>query len=190
MADEKTLVNNTENVSTGKPKIGGYAFRAPVGTTLPTDAVTALDKAFVCMGFINEDGVTNSNSPESSDIKDWGGTTVMSVQSARPDTYKFVLIESKSTETLKTVYGDDNVTGDLETGITIKANNDELESKSYVFEMVMSGDTKKRTVLPNAKVTAIGDVVYKSTDAIAYEVTLSCAADSEGNTHYEYIVKA
>ena len=35
-----------ENVTTAKPKIDGAIYSAPKGTTLPTDAKTALDAAF------------------------------------------------------------------------------------------------------------------------------------------------
>lgn len=180
-------MNMTENVSTGAPKIGGYAYKAPVGSTLPTDAKTALAEVFKSLGFISEDGVTNSNSPESEDIKDWGGTTVLSVQSSKDDTWKFTLIESKNVEVLKTVYGDENVVGDLETGITIKANANDLDYAAYVFEMVMRNGTKKRVVLPKAKVTEVGDITYDKSDVIGYEITLTCTPDAEGNTHYEYI---
>ena len=34
------------NVSAGKPKVSGAVFRAPLGTTLPTDATTSLGNAF------------------------------------------------------------------------------------------------------------------------------------------------
>ncbi|MCD7856908.1 MAG: phage tail protein [Clostridiales bacterium] len=182
--------NTTEYVSTGAPKVGGYAYTAPLGSTLPTDATTALDEAFVSLGFISEDGVTNSNSPESEDIKDWGGTTVLSTQTAKDDTWQFTLIESKNANVLKMVYGEDNVTGDLSTGITIKANSDELSYAAYAFDMVLRNGTRKRIVLPNAKVTEIGDISYTRSDAIGYEITLTCAQDTNGNTHYEYIAEA
>ena len=58
-----------------------------------------------------------------------------------------------------------------------------------MFEMVMKGNVKKRIVLPCAKVTAVEDITYKKSDAIAYGVTLTCAPDENGNTHYEYISK-
>ena len=38
------------NVSVGKPKIAGAVYVAPLGTTLPTDAVTALATAFKGLG--------------------------------------------------------------------------------------------------------------------------------------------
>ena len=180
-------MNTTENVSTGAPKIGGYAYKAPAGSELPTDATTELGEAFKSLGFISEDGVKNSNSPKSEDIKDWGGTTVLSVQSSKDDTWKFTLIESKNVEVLKTVYGDENVEGDLTTGIAIKANANDLDYAAYVFEMVMRNGTKKRVVIPKAKVTEIGDITYDKSDVIGYEITLTCTPDEKSNTHYEYI---
>lgn len=188
MADN---VNTIENVSTGAPKIGGYAYVAPKGTALPKDATTALASDFAVLGFISEDGLTNSNSPESDTVKDWGGTTVLSYQTSKDDTWEFTLLESKNINALKTVYGDENVTQDAETkAITIKANAKELAEKVFVFEMMLRDNTKKRVVLPLAKPTEIGDITYSKSDAIGYDVTLTCAPDEDGNTHYEYIAPA
>lgn len=175
------------NVTTGKPKKGGAIFRAPLGSTLPTDATTALDKAFVCLGYCGEDGLSNSNTPESDSIKAWGGETVLTYQSAKEDSFTFVLIEALNPDVLKAVYGDENVTGTLETGITVKANNQEQLAAAWVIEQVMRDGAHKRIVIPSAAVTEVGDITYSDEDPVGYETTITATPDAERNTHYEYI---
>lgn len=177
---------NTQYVATGKPKVGGAVFRAPLGTTLPTDAKMALDDAFKELGFISEDGVTSSNTRQSEEKKAWGGTTVMTSQTEYTDTWKAVFIEVLRLEVLKMVYGDANVTGTLETGITVKANAAQLPAAAYVFDMILNGAIK-RVVLPIANISEIGDMQYVDNDLAGYDTTLSALPDTEENTHYEYI---
>lgn len=178
-----------ERVTTGKPLIGGGIWAAPVGTALPTDAVSDLDKAFKDLGYISEDGVKNSNSADSDDIVAWGGKVVGSIQGSKPDTQQFTLIEATNIDVLKTVYGSANVSGDLETGITVKANADEAEEMSYVIDMKMRDNVLKRIVIPKGKVTEVGDITYNNSGAVGYETTLTCSPDDDANTHYEYLIK-
>lgn len=178
---------NASNVTTGKPKKGGAIFRAPLGSTMPTDATTELDEAFVCLGYCGEDGLTNANSPESDSIKAWGGDTVLTYQSSKEDTFTFVLIEALNPDVLKTVYGDANVSGTLADGITVKANSDPQEAAAWVIEQVMRDGAHKRIVIPSAAVTEVGDINYSDEDAVGYETTITATPDTDGNTHYEYI---
>lgn len=177
------------NVSTGKPKKGGAIFVAPLGTALPTDATTALAETYVEVGYASGDGITNTRSIESEEIKAWGGDIVLRPQTSVTDEWKFTLIEALNENALKVVYGDDNVTGTLSEGITITSNSDEPTEHVIVIDMLLK-NAVKRIVLPQAKVSEVGDITYTDSDAIGYETTLACTPDDSGNTHYEYIKAA
>lgn len=180
---------NAGNVSASKPKVGGAVFAAPVGTTLPTTVSDELNEAFANHGYVSDAGIVNTNTATSEKIKAWGGDTVLDSQTEKPDNWKLKMIEGLNLNVLKSVYGDDNVTGTLETGITIKANSKELEEKAWVFDTIMKGNVAKRLVLPNAKIISVGDIAYVDNNAVGYDVTISATPDEAGQTHYEYIKK-
>ena len=181
------MAQTVGNVSAGKPAIGGAIWRAASGTTAPTDATTALAAAFKALGYCSEDGLTNSNTPSTTDIKAWGGDTVMNILEEKSDTFQFTLIEALNIEVLKAVYGSSNVTGTLATGITVEANADEPEEAVWAIDMVMNSNTVKRVVIPHGKISDLGDIAYTDSDPVGYEVTLTALPDTDGNTHYEYI---
>ena len=183
------MANKALNVSAGKPKATGAIWTAPLGTELPTDTDSEL-VGFDCLGYCSDDGLTNSTDLESETIKAWGGDTVLTIQKSKEDKYKFKLIEVLNVDVLKFVYGSANVEGDLATGITLKANNTDVEEKTIVIDMIMRDNTAKRVVIPTCKISEIADIVYSDSAAVGYEVTVACTPDEDGNTHYEYIRKS
>lgn len=183
-------MSNAVNVSAGKPKTGGAIFVAPVGTPLPTSTSEALDAAFKNMGYCSDSGLVNSTALETKKIKAWGGETILVIQASKEDTFKYTLVEVKNVDVLKHVYGADNVTGTLESGITVKVNNKDVPEQSVVIDMILRDNTAKRIVIPSCKISDVGDINYTDEDAIGYETTVDCTPDTDGNTHYEYILKA
>lgn len=179
--------NTASNVSAAKPNIEGAIYRAPKTATIPTTADAALTGDYKCLGYISEDGITNSNSRESDSFKAWGGDTVLTNQTSYTDTFQFKLLEVLNADVLGTAYGEDNVTGSsLATGISVKANSKELTNYIWVIDMIMNGDTLNRVVIPDGKISAVGDTVYSGSDLVAYDVTVTAFPDTDGNTHYEY----
>lgn len=181
------MAQTVGNVSAGKPAIGGAIWRAASGTTAPTDATTALAADFKALGYCSEDGLTNSNTPSTTDIKAWGGDTVMNILEEKTDTFQFTLIEALNIDVLKAVYGQSNVTGTLTTGITVNAKSQDFEEGVWVVDMVMNSNTVKRVVIPHGKISDLGDISYTDSDPVGYEITLTALPDTSGNTHYEYI---
>lgn len=185
--------NDSKNVSVGKGKVGGYLLSAPLGTSVPTDASTALDDAFVNLGYVSDDGITISRETETDDFKDLNGDTVLSVITSTKDSFNCNLMESKE-EVFKEVYGQDNVTVTETTGttevthkITVKTNSKDMPQRIYVMEFVLTGGKKMRKVIPLGKLTEWGDQEYQSGETIKYEITISAAPDTNGNTMYTYI---
>ncbi len=183
------MANTVNNVTAGKPAVGGAISVAAAGTAAPTSASASIS-SFTSLGYVSEDGVTNSNSPSSTNIKAWGGDVVLVTSDEKPDTFKFTLIEILNADVLKLVYGDSNVSGALATGITINANNKPQAEHVMVIDMILRDNALKRVVIPKAYVTGVGDIAYKDSAAVGYETTITAMPDSSGNTHYEYILKA
>lgn len=181
------MANTVTNVSAGAPAVGGAISVAAAGTTPPTSASAALTD-FASLGYVSEDGVVNSNSPSTTDIKAWGGDTVLTTDDGKSDTFQFTLIEALNADVLKLVYGDSNVSGSLAAGITIQANNKPQGEHVLVIDMILRGGVLKRIVLPKAAVTAVGDITYQTSGAVGYQTTITAFPDSSGNTHYEYII--
>lgn len=178
---------DSKKVTVGKPKVGGVAHRAPLGSVLPTNAIDALDKAFENLGYLSEEGLVNANSPSSDKVKAWGGDTVLNFQTDKPDTFKFTMIEALNLAVLKSVYGDKNVSGTLEAGIVIKANREDQQEYAWVFDMVLRGNVAKRIVIPQASVTEVAEIAYVDNKPVSYGTTISATPDTSGQTHYEYM---
>lgn len=175
------MANTAANVLAGKPLATGGVLVAPLGSTLPTDAETALDAAFKSAGYIGEEGLTETTERSTEKVKAWGGDTVKVLQTDFSATYAFTFLESLNSDVLKTVYGDDNVVTTAATSSSgtlhaVKINSDTLPHKTFVFE-VKDGDARIRIAVPDGQITEVGEVTYSDGEVIGYQVTVEAFRD-------------
>lgn len=176
------MANNSANVLAGKPLATGGVLVAPTGTAAPTNVTTALNAAFKALGYVGEDGLTESAERSTDKVKAWGGDVVKVLQTDYAVTYSFTLIETLNADVLKTVHGEDNVTTTAATVSSgtlhaVKLNSDTLPRQAFVFE-VKDGDARIRIYVPQGQVTEVGEVTYNDEGVIAYEVTVEAFRDA------------
>lgn len=106
---------SSANVTFSKPGASanksGYIWVAPLGTPIPTDATTELGVAFVGLGYLSEDGLTEPASlTAGDDIVAAGGDTVAQADPTFSKTWTGTCIEALNEDLLKVAYGSTNVT--------------------------------------------------------------------------------
>ena len=171
------------NVTAGKPAVAGAIYIAPLGTALPTDASSDLDQtAFKSLGYVSDAGVTFGQNPETENINAWGGDPVLTLATGRTFTAQFTLIEAKNIDVQSLVYGEDNVSGTLATGIVAKGNAKALEGHVFAIDMLLTNGTMQRYVFPAAYVTNVGDVNYSDNAAVGYDITITGTPGADGDS--------
>ena len=180
-----TGTNTVANVSTTKGVAGGYFFSAPSTATVPTDITTALPADFVNLGFISEDGVTESIETDSENLVDMNGDPVYTASSSRTETITLKLIEVKEAS-LKEMYGQTMVSADTKL-ITVKHGSHDNPARIYVLELVLRDGRRWRQVVPAGQVTEVGELSLASGEVAGREVTITCNVDSDGVSVYDYI---
>lgn len=161
--------NAEENVSAGKGVLGGYCYRAPVGTTLPTSPSWTPTADWTCMGFITEDGVSFATETETNDFNDMNGTLMDSSQSSYSETFACSFAETKAA-TFQSIYGDDAVT-DSAGVLTVNHTGAEPGSYSYAFLLVLKNGRKWVRFAEKCKRTEMDDATVAASDVLAWNAT-------------------
>lgn len=160
-----------DNVRVG---LTGAVYTAPIGTTAPTDSSSSFAAGWEDLGWIDENGVTESYSDNVKEIKGWqGGATVRRVISSSEATLKFTAIESNPL-VLELYHKGDTVGSNK-----IEVHAPTPDERAFAID-VIDGANHLRLYVPRGEVTERGDIVYKSDDAVAYELTVTCYPDADG----------
>lgn len=179
--DGKTNNNvDVNNVLVGMPLAGGIWVSTKIvePAAYPVDATTPLDpEVWQSVGYIGEDGVSESIDKSIEKIRAWGGDTVRTIQKEHDLTYKFKFLESYKKLVLQLIHGADNVGEDDKGNFHVDITSDVLPKLSWCIQMT-DGDKAIRVFIPLANITENGEINYVHSDVIAYEVTLEAFPES------------
>lgn len=177
---------DASQVTVGSAKATGAIWVAPKGTTLPTDATTALPAAWKLLGFTSDAGVQISESASSDEIRAWEGRTIVyNVQTEYTESISFMPIQCNA-DVAKLTWGDDWVEVDGQTGaITAKHHGGTLEPVEVVIETTPRESIVKRYT-GEAQLTERGEQTMDGTQVDGRQLTFNMLADSDGVTMTEY----
>lgn len=174
------MAQNADNINIVRPVVDGAAWVAPTTAATPTAASGTLT-GFTSMGWLTEDGITMTVNREATDLKGFGGDTAITLQTSHDVEFKFKPMEWNET-VAKEMFGEANVDAQG----NVKVTSDELPIRKYVFDMRGRNNTLIRVVVPNCKVTSLGDLPFKHTEPMASEFTLKAFPDADGVKVYIY----
>lgn len=191
---------SSANVTFSKPGTSanksGYIWVAPLGTAVPTDATTELAEAFVGLGYLSEDGLTEPASFEpGDDIVAAGGDTVAQADPTFSKTWTGTCIEALNEDLLKVAYGSTNVTvspaGASDGSITVKEQAGDIEHHVIVIDEMLKGGRRRRNVMADATFLITGDISHVHTALVNFEFTITAypTADQPAQTQYITIPK-
>jgi hypothetical protein len=192
---------SSANVTFSKPGASanksGYIWVAPLGTAIPSDATTELDAAFVGLGYLSEDGLTEPASFEpGDDIVAAGGRRLHQLGFCQCTTFSKTwtgtCIEALNEDLLKVAYGSGNVTvtnaTDTKDGvITVKEQAGDLEHHVIVIDEMLKGGRKRRNVMADATFLITGDITHVHTALVNFEFTISAYPTATQPAQIQYI---
>lgn len=186
------MAQETKNVAAFSPKADGGIWFAPIGTALPTDATTALDSAYVGLGYVSVDGVTPANDESTQEtIRAWGGDVILEVTTEKSIArYDFTLVEVFSDAVNQFAFGDDAVTvtpaaGADGTKVAVADSGADPDDCVLVIDMIYKGKNA-RIVIERSQNRITGGNALVHTAEAGWSFQATCMANASGVRQYLY----
>lgn len=153
--------------------VTGAVYAAVTSAAAPTSATSVLAATFFDLGYVSEDGVTETYDDDTQDIQAWqGGAIVRTLISSSKASLAFTLIETKAT-VLELYHKGSTVQSLGVNGYKIDVLTPNVVRKSLVLD-VLDGSTHVRLYAASAEVSQRGEITYVNADTISYNVTVTC----------------
>lgn len=158
----------------------GEVYVAPVGTAMPTDLATALNVAFIGLGYTTEDGVTLTPSQDVNNIPAWQSLYPVDRRvTSRDLNVNFSLLQVNK-ESWKLTFG--GGTWSTVTGVHkfVPPAPETIDFRAVVVELI-DGTNKTRVLIPKVMVSDPGAIQVRRSDPAAIDITLGLVTTGSGD---------
>ncbi len=192
-SSEGTGVQTVTEIVAPLPKVTGGVLFAPLGTPLPTDAVTPISSvsaAYKTLGRVSSDGVTKSEERGAVDTYDWGGNLVATLQDKFGISVKFKLLQLMNADVQDAAHGTQNVsvvapTSTVGTEIKAMINAELLNTGVWILDAYYNL-VSMRFVIPIGRPTVVGPITWVNKELTMVDLTIRPFPDNYNNHAYEY----
>lgn len=184
--DEKNILAGIAGGGDG----GSLSWFGETDTTAPTSAISALNAGFKDGGWCDTDGLTASDSVDTTNQGAFGTLQPVRVlKTGETLTFKVTLLETNPISlTVYNYLALDAITVGSDGTFDFEIGDPHRELYSAVFD-VLDGVNHIRAYVPNCEVTGKDDVSISNQGVIKYGITLTAYPDSTGlAVHYFYKV--
>jgi hypothetical protein len=165
---------NDEAVRVG---VTGHVYAGPVGSILPTDVTTPLDAAFVEVGHISEDALTESLEITTELLRSWQRPIGIRTLTTEVNwTFQFQMLET-SPLNLELYYGGAVTTASGGVATTAIQAWPDATPKTMIIE-ILDGDIITRFSLPKVEIGERGEINHVNTAGTMYDVTVNVLGTS------------
>ena len=158
----------------------GALYKAPLGTTAPTDSGGALDAAFEHLGYFSSDGVPINFADSVDNLVAW--QTAQVVRATRTETLTtlaFTPIQTRGS-VLETFHPGSVLTEPTTDEFLMDIKPATADPSAWVFD-AFDGTKRMRWSIPNGEVTERGEIMHANGAAIGYPMVVTFYPDANNN---------
>lgn len=160
----------------------GEVYVAPVGTAMPPDEDTALNAAFIGLGYTTEDGVTVTPSAEMTETRGWQSAYVLDRRVSTRDLQMSFTLLQVNKETFKLMFGGGSWVTATGTHTFTPPSPETIDYRAVVLHLV-DGAELTRILVPKVLVSEPGAIQIRRNEPSAVAMTLGMVATGVGNPY-------
>lgn len=153
----------------------GMFYHAPAGTALPTSLSTAPTTPWAHVGDVTSDGITLALEKSVENLRNWANVIKRAIVTDHTETVQSPIMDTTA-ESLKAVFGDENVTA-ANDKVTVNLSAADLPEQEAFLWIMKDGDDMMAIGCTQGQVTAVDNVSFAPGSAINWTPTITAMGD-------------